>query len=145
MTEKVDGFGLRLVQAGFLLFLLGLMTGLVVPLMQLPRMGLSSHLEGVMNGMFLIGLGLVWPLVSLPGWARLSTFWLAIYGTFANWSATLISAMTGAAAMMPIAGQGSTGEPMAELAVSALLGSLALAMIAVCLLVLWGLQRGRQA
>ena len=140
-----DGFGIRLIQAGFVLFLVGLLTGLVVPLLPLPRMGLSSHLQGIMNGIFLIGLGLVWPMLELNSWARLSTFWLAIYGAFANWLATLVSAATGAAALMPIAGQGSQGESIAELAVSALLVSLALAMIAVCVLVLWGLRRGRQS
>ena len=43
---------------GILLFFLGLVTGLVVPMLANPRMGLSSHLEGLMNGMFLIILGL---------------------------------------------------------------------------------------
>lgn len=50
--------GRRLLQAGILLFLLGLLTGFLVPFTANPRMGLSSHLEGVMNGMFLVGLGL---------------------------------------------------------------------------------------
>jgi hydroxylaminobenzene mutase len=130
-----------LMRAGALLFLIGLITGLAVPLMQLPRMGLSSHLEGVMNGMLLIVLGLVWPRLTLPAWAGTATFWLALYGTFANWLATLMSALWGAAAMMPIAGQGATSTPLAEGIVAALLISLAVSMIAVCCFVLWGLRR----
>jgi hydroxylaminobenzene mutase len=128
-------------RAGVLLFLIGLITGLAVPLMQLPRMGLSSHLEGVMNGMLLITLGLIWVRLTLPAWAGTAAFWAALYGTFANWLATLLSAIWGAAGTMPIAGQGAVSTPVAEAIVTALLFSLAGAMILVCALVLWGLRK----
>ena len=42
------------------LFLLGLLTGLVQQRFANPRMGLAAHLEGLMNGIFLIALGAVW-------------------------------------------------------------------------------------
>ena len=45
--------GKRLLWHGLLLVLLGLLTGLVIPLLTNPRMGLSAHLEGVMNGVLL--------------------------------------------------------------------------------------------
>ena len=141
VVHGVNGPDRVLMRAGVLLFFIGLLTGLAVPLMQLPRMALSSHLEGVMNGMLLIILGLLWPRLTLPTWAGTATFWLALYGTFANWLATLLSAAWGAAAMMPIAGQGATGSPLAEGIVAALLGSLTLVMIVACLLVLWGLHK----
>ncbi|MDX2425112.1 MAG: hypothetical protein QNK15_02545 [Cycloclasticus sp.] len=51
--------GHKLVKFGILLFLLGLITGFIIPAMQNPRMGLSSHLEAVMNDMFLLMLGLI--------------------------------------------------------------------------------------
>jgi hydroxylaminobenzene mutase len=103
-------------------------------------MGLSSHLVGTMSGMFLMVLGLMWPRLALPTWAATTTFWAALYGAFANWLATLLSAIWGATTMMPIAGQGATSTPVAEGIVAALLGSLSLAMILVCVLVLWGLR-----
>lgn len=131
----------RLLQAGFVLFLLGLLTGFSVPVAQIPRMALSSHLEGVMNGLFLIALGLCWKHLVLPSWAERTAFLSAITGTYANWAATLLSAFTGAAAMMPIAGGGSVGTPFYEMVVSGLLLFLSLAMILTCVLVLWGLQR----
>lgn len=57
-----------LFELGLALFLLGLLTGLAIPAMKNPRMGLSSHLEAVLNGMFLVLLGLLWPHVELtPG------------------------------------------------------------------------------
>ena len=51
----------RLTRSGVLLLLLGLLTGLFVPKFANPKMGLSSHVEGVMGGMMLIILGFVWP------------------------------------------------------------------------------------
>lgn len=124
-----------------LLFLFGLLIGLFIPMMTNPRMGLSAHLEGIMNGMFLVILGLIWnKLVVNEKWLT-SAFWLTIYGSFANFVAVSIAAITGAGEMMPIAG-GKAGTSVAEGLISFLLVSLALAMIVVCLIVLIGLFRG---
>lgn len=130
----------RLLFLGVLLFLLGLIIGLFIPMMTNPRMGLSAHLEGIMNGMFLVILGLLWnKLVLNDKWLN-ATFWLTIYGSFANFLAVSISAFTGAGKMMPIAG-GKEGTSIAEGLISFLLISLSLAMIFVCVLVLTGLYR----
>jgi (hydroxyamino)benzene mutase len=134
--------GHRLLQLGILLFFIGLLTGFAVPVFTNPRMGLSSHLEGVMNGIFLVLLGLVWPKLRLSRIALTIVFWLAIYGTFANWTATLLAAFLGAGASMPIAAIGHQGSPMQEAIIDFLLFSLSLAMVAVCILVLWGLRVG---
>ena len=55
----VDRTAGRLIALGAALFFLGLLTGLVVPAMTNPRMGVAGHLEGVMNGIFLIAIGAV--------------------------------------------------------------------------------------
>ena len=52
--------GRRLLWQGVFLFLLALLTGLGAGLVENPRMALSSRLEGVMNGLFLLVLGLFW-------------------------------------------------------------------------------------
>ena len=62
----------RLLQIGVLLFLFALLTGLVVPRFAVPRLGLSVHLLGLMQGLFLIALGLMWPRLRLTrGMGRL--------------------------------------------------------------------------
>jgi len=129
-----------LIQAGVVLFLLGLITGFAVPVLPVPRLGLASHLEGLMNGLFLMALGLIWTRLTLPAWAGSLAFFAALYGAFANWLATLLSAIWGAAGLMPLAGGGATGSPGAETVVAVLLGSLSLAMVLVCLLTLAGLR-----
>ena len=131
-----------LLQLGVLLFLIGLLTGLVIPRFANPRLGLASHLEGVLNGMFLIVLGLLWRRLNLPnGWLVL-TFWLAVYGSFANWLATLLAAYWGAGKLMPIAGMSRQGSSVQEGAIRFLLTTLSLAMIAVCVIVIVGLRAG---
>ena len=103
-------------------------------------MGLSAHLEGIMNGMFLVILGLIWNKLVLNDKWLTSAFWLILYGTFANFVAVSVAALTGAGKMMPLAG-GKEGTSAVEGLISFLLVSLALAMIFVCLIVLTGILR----
>ena len=127
----------KLIFLGLILFLIGLSVGLVVENMANPRMALSAHLEGVINGMFLIILGLIWKRLILSKTLLILTFWLVVYGTFANLIAVIISAVTGFGKMMPIAG-GQEGTRVIEGLISFLLISLALCMLAVCIIVLIG-------
>lgn len=132
----------RLIFLGIILFLLGLVVGLIVPLLANPRMGLSSHLEGVMNGMFLVLLGLIWNRLMLPTkWLKI-TFWLAIYGTFVNWFGILVAAIFDAGEMLNVAAEGRAGSPLPEMLVQFCLASLTIAMLVVCVLILIGLRRG---
>jgi hydroxylaminobenzene mutase len=54
-----------LLQLGIILFLIGLLTGFVIPKLVNSRMGLASHLEGVLNGIFLVAVGLPWQRLNL--------------------------------------------------------------------------------
>ncbi len=127
----------NLIFSGLLLFLAGLVVGLFVQNMANPRMGLSAHLEGVMNGMFLVILGLIWKRLSLSKTLLQVTFWLVVYGTFANLIAVVIAAVTGFGKTMPIAG-GRKGTQPIEGLIEFFLVSLSLCMIAVCIIVLIG-------
>ncbi len=130
----------KLIFLGLILFLIGLTIGLFVHHMPNPRMGLSAHLEGIMNGMFLMILGLIWKrLILSQTWCKI-TFWLTLYGAFANLLAVIIAAVTGSGKMMPLAG-GQEGGGMVEGLISFLLISLSLCMLAVCIIVLTGFYR----
>ena len=126
---------------GASLFVLGLLTGALVPAVRSPRIGLSAHLEGVMNGTFLMVVGAIWHHVHLsPSLGRLC-FWLLVYGTFANWLFVTLGAVFGAGRMMPIAGGGIMAQPWQEFLVGAGLISLSVAMVVGCGLLAWGLFR----
>jgi hydroxylaminobenzene mutase len=144
-VSNVSRYGERLLRLGVVLFLLGLLTGFAVPALANPRMGLTSHLEGILNGIFLMVLGLLWARLSLSRALFTVTFWLAIYGSFANWGATLLAAAWGAGRSMPIAAPGRVGTAGQEAVLDFLLISLSIAMVAVCALVLWGLRGRRDA
>lgn len=130
----------KLIFLGLLLFLSGLIVGLFVQHMKNPRMALSAHLQGVMNGMFLMILGLIWNRLLLSKALLNITFRLAVYGTFANLIAVIISAITGIGKMMPIMG-GQEEAGITDGLVSFLLISLSLSMLAVCFIVLIGLYK----
>lgn len=131
----------KLIFLGVLLFLFGLIVGLFVPIFANPRMGVSSHIEGVLNGIFLMLLGLIWHKVALSdGWLKV-TFWLAVYGTFVNWLGILIAAIFNAGELLGIVANGEKGAPIAEGIVTFSLISLSIAMVIVSILLLIGLNR----
>jgi hydroxylaminobenzene mutase len=130
----------RLLRFGMALFVLGLLTGFCVPALENPRMGLASHLEGVLNGLLLMLLGVVWPRLRFSRKQAELTLGLVVYGTFANWAATLLAALWGAGSAMPIAASGNMGLAWQEALLNVLLYSLSLAMVVAGALVLWGLR-----
>jgi hydroxylaminobenzene mutase len=126
---------------GASLFLLGLLTGALVPVVRSPRIGLSAHLEGVMNGTFLMVVGAIWHRVHLSSAPSRLCFWLLLYGTVANWLFVFLGGVFGAGRMMPLAGGGMTAQPWQELVVGVGLVSLSVAMVIGCGLLTWGLIR----
>jgi hydroxylaminobenzene mutase len=95
------------------LFLLGLLTGLVESQFTNPRMGLAAHLEGLLNGIFLVALGSAWGEVTLSrGWKSAA------------------------------AGAGHTGLPWQEALATAGFATVGLAILASSGMILWGLKGG---
>jgi hydroxylaminobenzene mutase len=131
----------RLCWHGIVLFLLGLIIGLVMQRLANPRMGLAAHLEGVMNGVFLLALGAAWPHVRLSPLAEKIAFGTALYGTYANWAFTTLAAVFGTAAMTPLASGIHKGQPWQEILVTVGLISVALAMLLASAFILWGFRR----
>ena len=130
----------RLMWSGMLLFLLGLVTGLLEQRFTNMRMGVSAHLEGVMNGTFLVALGAIWTEVKLPAPAKMAAYWTALYGTYLNWLVTTLGAVFGTAANSPISAAGHSGQPWQESLVAAGFLSVAVAIITCSVLFLWGLR-----
>ena len=132
----------RLLWHGVLLFLVGLLTGLVEARFTNVRMGLAAHLEGIMNGIFLLAVGAVWLEVHLGPRCRASTYWMVLYGTYANWFFTSLAAYWGTGALSPVTAAGLQAQPWQEELVTLGFTSVGLAMIAVSGLLLWGLRFG---
>jgi (hydroxyamino)benzene mutase len=131
----------RLLWNGMLVFLLGLLTGFGEPSFGNPRMGLAAHLEGIMNGTFLLVLGAVWPEAKMSRPLRIVAFWGALYGAYANWAVTTLAAIFGTAALSPITGLGHTAQPWQEILVTLGFVSVGIAMLGSSALILWGFRR----
>jgi hydroxylaminobenzene mutase len=131
----------RLLWHGMFLFLIGLITGLAEQKFSNPRMGLAAHLEGVMNGTFLVALGAIWTEVRLSPRLKAAAYWSALYGTYANWIVTTLAAIFGTAAMSPITAAGHSAQPWQESFVTIGFMSVGIAIIASSILILWGLRR----
>jgi len=125
----------RLLFHGIALFLIGLLTGLAEQHFTNVRMALAAHLEGVMNGIFLLAVGAIWNDVRLPPTAAKIAYWALLGGTYGNWAVT-----TGTAALSPITAAGRSAAPWQEALVTAGFLSIGIAIISASLLLLWGLR-----
>jgi (hydroxyamino)benzene mutase len=130
----------RLLWHGMFLFLLGLLTGFIETSFQNPRMGLAAHLEGVMNGIFLVALGAIWSEVKLPTRHKALAYCTALYGTYGNWAFTSLAAILGTAALSPITAAGHSARPWQEVLVMLGFVSVGLTIVVASVLVLWGLR-----
>ncbi|MGA2186867.1 MAG: hydrogenase [Bryobacteraceae bacterium] len=131
----------RLMWHGMCLFLLGLVTGFVEQRFANIRMGLAAHLEGVMNGTYLVALGAVWIEVRLSPPKKAIAYWTALYGTYGNWFVTVLAAVFGTSSLSPITGAAHSAQPWQENIVAFAFPTVGIAIITCSVLVLWGLRR----
>lgn len=129
----------RLMFHGMFLFLLGLVTGFAEQHFANMRMGLAAHLEGVMNGTFLLALGAIWTEVKLSPATKVVAYWTVLYGTYVNWVVTVLAAVLGTAVLSPITGAGHSGQRWQESLVLVGFLSVGVAIVAASVIVLWGL------
>jgi len=124
-----------------LIFGLGLLTGAVVPMMTNPRMGVAAHVGGVMSGMLLLLVGVIWGEIKLPASAEKTAFSLFLYASYISWLAQLLAAWFGTSRATPISGAGHRGAAWQENLVYFVAISFSIAISLACLLALWGLRK----
>ncbi len=134
----MEGANRRLMWHGMVLFLLGLITGFAELHFTNIRMGLAAHLEGVLNGTFLLALGAAWTGVRLSQRTSRVAFWMVLYGTYGNWTMTTLAAIFGTAALSPITAAGHSGQPWQESFVTIGFMSIGLAIVGAAAIILWG-------
>ncbi|SRR5713226_4568929 len=124
---------------GTILFLLGLLNGLIVQRFSNPRVGLSAHLAGVQNALVLWAFGFIWPHLKLGFLGQLVAAWAAIFSMYAIWLALLLSAIWGTSRSTPIAGAGHSAASGKELVVTIFIALGSIAIIVATVFVLYGL------
>ena len=130
----------RIVRHAFVLILLGLLTGFLLPGLEIPRLGLAAHTIGLLSGTLLIAIGAIWPLFSLGPRQTKAMYWSWVYSSYGNWLGCLLGAATGAGRMTPISSGGRVAGPVAEGLVAAILLGVALTALIGTGLAIWGLR-----
>ena len=125
--------------AGVLLFLLGLLTGFLLPALRSPRIGLSAHLTAVQSGPALVAFALAGGHLDLPPSAArviAHALWISLY---LLWLGILFAGAVGASRALPLAGAGVRAKPWQETTAFVLIGvpSLAIALAVAALLWEW--------
>lgn len=132
--------------AGVVLLAISLINGFLIGSLPLVRLALSAHLVGLIGSAFLIGLSASWPLLALTARASRIGSRSAVYGFCVGWVVYFIGAATGAGGMFPMASGNTRGSLVLEGALSIVLLSVAIALFALCAIVLKGVRdAGRQA
>jgi hydroxylaminobenzene mutase len=136
----------RLIWHGMVLFFLGLLTGILIPALTSPRLALAAHMEGLLNGVFLMLVGgVLWKELRLPKRLATASVWLLLIAAYASWGFCLLAALFGASRTLAIAGAGYSAAPWQELLVSAGLGVGAVCVLVACALLLYGLRGASEA
>jgi hydroxylaminobenzene mutase len=127
-----------------LMTLLGLLSGFTPILARAPRAALSAHTIGVLQGALLFGLAAVWP--SLPsGRAVTAARYCALVGLYANWLGAQLAGLWSASAMFTVHGASMPGGAARWMeGVVAVLLSLSILIVVMCLLILWALWESRR-
>ena len=134
----------NLVKHGFVLILLSLLTGLVIPLAEAPRLALSAHTIGLISGILLLTLSAVWKHLVLSDWQEKVAYWGWVYSSYTNWFAILFGAAVGTGRMTPLASRGIEATDAVELFVALLLISLSIAALLAVSLSIIGVIKGRK-
>jgi hypothetical protein len=125
-----------LLGAGVILLAVSLVNGFLIESMPLVRLALSAHLVGLMGSAFLIGLSASWPALALAQRTSRIAALAAVCGFFGGWLVYFVAAATGTGGMFPIASSNTRGSAVLEGAISSALLSVALALFALCGIVL---------
>jgi len=134
--------GRRLIWHGVFLFLLGLLTGFVIPAITNPRLGLSAHMEALLNGMFLILVGgIIWNELKLSDRIANAALWLLLCAAYGSWVSCLLAAVFGASKMLPIASAGYTAVAWQETLVRIGLSIVAISITLATCLILYGFRK----
>lgn len=107
--------------AGIVLFVLGLLNGLIIPRTTAPRLSLSAHLTAVQSGTFLIAIAWAWPYLNLSVQGSLILAWILSASLFVLWFAFFWAGIWGGGRGLPIAGAGSSTGSFRQTLISVML------------------------
>lgn len=127
----------------FVLILLALVGGFFIPVMAVPRLGLSAHTIGILGGVLLIAIGAIWQHFRLSVRQAAWLKWSWLYSSYVNWFGCLLGAVLGSGKTTPVASARLVGSDTVETLVAVLLGSVGIVSLIAVDLSLWALRLRR--
>lgn len=104
-----------MLQIGVVLFVFSALEGFAIPSLPVPRLGLSVHTLSALQGVMLLGLGLLWPRLNLGATTSRIAFWTYIYSSFATLIPYVMAAIWGAGnSTIPLAAGTAHGSAFQE-------------------------------
>lgn len=104
-----------------------------------PLFGLSAHLIALLEGFFLLLIGLLWVKLKLTRTASRIAFWTTLYSCLGDSLASGLAGIWGAGKAMPIAARSATGAPEHEVFIQVSFYTVAATTITALAFILWGL------
>jgi hydroxylaminobenzene mutase len=133
--------GHRMLQIGVALFVFSALEGFTVPFLPVPRLGLSVHTLSALQGVMLLGLGLLWTRLNLQATASWIAFWTYLYSSFATLISYVMAAIWGAGnSTIPLAAGTAHGSAFQEAIIKIVLYSAAPTFLISMALIIWGLR-----
>lgn len=133
-----------MLQVGVSLFVFAALEGFVIPVFPVPRLGLSVHTLSALQGVMLLGLGLLWPRLKLGATAARIAFWAYLYSSFATLVPYVLAASWGAGnSTIPLAAGSAHGSDLQEAIIKVVLYSAAPTFFIAMAPILWGLRLGK--
>ena len=127
---------------GTLLVLIGLATGGFLQSFANPRLGLSAHVGGIMNGTLIMVVGAAWRELVLSARVERALFWNLVGSGYLNWLGLLLAAAFGTTQTTPLLGDGVPAAAWQEAVVGLCLVSGAIGTLVAFAFLLYGLRRG---
>ena len=130
-----------MLQIGVALFVFSALEGFAIPSLPVPRLGLSVHTLSALQGVMLLGLGLLWPRLNLGATTSRIAFWTFIYSSFATLVPYVMAAVWGAGnSTIPLAAGVAHGSTFQEAIIRVVLYSAAPMFFISMALIIWGLR-----
>jgi hydroxylaminobenzene mutase len=130
-----------MLQIGAALFMFSALEGFAIPFLPVPRLGLSVHTLSALQGVMLLGLGLLWPRLNLGSTTSRIAFWLYIYSSFATLVPYVMAAAWGAGnSTIPLAAGPAHGSAFQEASIKVVLYTAAPTFLISMALIIWGLR-----
>lgn len=125
--------GQRLIRWGVALLALSVLSGFAIMAAPDPLMGLATHIQGLLNAILLIVVGVIWSRFEISYLGSVVVYWGLIGGAFLTFGVQLACAFLQiGGTTFPIVGSSHTGTPLEETIVRVLThGAAAITVVAV--------------